>query len=117
MLAQAQLLLMVQPLGVQLAGSVKTKLGHWDAEPLGLALAGILVHCIAKAKLGYCMAGSHSLAPGGLAGYSTGANSMEMHLAARHVLVHCHVWLAAQDLSYWLLGGACWCTSLECGGP
>lgn len=102
---------------MQLAGSVETKLGHWGAEPLGLALAGILVHCIAKAKLGYCMAGSNSLAPGGLAGYSTGANSMEMHLAARHVLVHCHVWLAAQGLSYWLLGGACWCTSLECGGP
>ena len=54
---------------MQLAGSVETKLGHWGAEPLGLALAGILVHCIAKAKLGYCMAGSHSLAPGGLAGY------------------------------------------------
>ena len=54
---------------MQLAGSVETKLGHWGAEPLGLALAGILVHCIAKAKLGYCMAGSNSLAPGGLAGY------------------------------------------------
>ena len=115
---------MVQAVGVQLAGSgmqlagpANTKFGNWDAEPLGLALAGILGHCIAKAKIGYWMADSHCLAPAGLAGHFRGANSMEMHLAARHVLVHCHVWLVAQGWSYWLLGGACWWTSLECGGP
>jgi len=106
--AVAILLCIQQQEVATILGSAKTKLGHWDSEPLGLALAGILGHCVAKAKLGYWMTGSHCLAPAGLAGHSTGANSMEMHLAARHVLVHCHVWLAAQGWSYWLLGGACW---------
>ena len=83
----------------------------------GAGTAGILGHCAAKAKIGYWMAESHCLAPAGLAGHFSGANSMDMYLAAGHVLVHCHVWLVAQGWSYWLLGGACWWTSVECGGP